>query len=534
MPTSQSLTYKVAKEEWEFEQIHKLNYKTFVEEIPQNKRNSKKAFVDKFHKENTYLICLQNDILVGMIAIRNKRPFSLDEKIDDLNSYLPDAHSACEIRLLAVEKEYRSGKIFFELLKKMAEHCISQGFDLAIISGALRQKKLYQHIGFIPFGPLVGSPEAPYQPLYLTPEAFLEKAKNFIRNNPTSSIKNSPANFLPGPVTIHQNVKQVFNEIPISHRCENFMKEFKRTKRHLCEWVGSRSVEIFMGSGTLANDVIAGQLSLKNTQGLILSNGEFGDRLIDHATRFGLSFDILQVNWGTSFRSDLILNKLEGMSNVKWLWVVHCETSTGVLNDLDMFKTLCREKKIHLCLDSISSIGTVPVDLREVYLSSGVSGKGLGSFPGLSMVFYNHKVRSAPYLPKYLDLGYYSEKDGVPFTISSNLVLALQTALEHFISEEIFNEIIDLSSWLRHRLQKLGFQLVASESDMSPAVITIELPKKVNAKSIGQRLEKSGFLLSYKSEYLLKRNWIQICLMGKNSKESIIPLLNRLIVVIKK
>ena len=69
---------------------------------------------------------------------------------------------------------------------------------------------------------------------------------------------------------------------------------------------------------------------------------------------------------------------------------------------------------------------------------------------------------------------------------------------------------------------------------MSPAVITIELPQKVNAKSIGQRLEKSGFLLSYKSEYLLKRNWIQICLMGKNSKESIIPLLNRLIVVIKK
>ena len=53
-----------------------------------------------------------------------------------------------------------------------------------------------------------------------------------------------------------------------------------------------------MGSGTLANDVIAGQLSLLGEPGLILSNGEFGERLMDQAWRFNLKFDSVEFPWG--------------------------------------------------------------------------------------------------------------------------------------------------------------------------------------------------------------------------------------------
>ncbi len=98
-------------------------------------------------------------------------------------------------------------------------------------------------------------------------------------------------NLLPGPVTIGREVREALAEEPVSHRSENFIDAFRRTQQLLCKLVGSRHIEILMGSGTLANDTIAGQLSLMPGNGLILSNGEFGDRLIDHATRFGLSFD---------------------------------------------------------------------------------------------------------------------------------------------------------------------------------------------------------------------------------------------------
>ena len=109
---TESFKFKIAKHDWEFEQIHELNYATFVEEIPQHEANQEKKLVDRFHEENTYVICLNGNKLAGMIAIRSKRPFSLDEKLDELDSFLPPARSICEIRLLAVKKPIDTKKYF--------------------------------------------------------------------------------------------------------------------------------------------------------------------------------------------------------------------------------------------------------------------------------------------------------------------------------------------------------------------------------------------------------------------------------------
>jgi len=179
-------------------------------------------------------------------------------------------------------------------------------------------------------------------------------------------------------------------------------------------------------------------------------------------------------------------------------------------------------------VDCISSIGTVPVDLQGVYLASGVSGKGLGAFPGLSMVFYDHDVHPSPkLLPRYLDLGLYANNKGIPFTISSNLVYALRTTLENWQREKAL-ENAEISAWLRTSLRDLGFRIVGPEANLSPAVITIALPPTMSSESLGSWLEESGYALSYRSEYLLKRNWMQICLMGESSRENIAPLLETL------
>ena len=55
-----ALKFKFATEDSEFQQIHSLNYKTFVEEIPQHSQNSVGILVDRYHKENTYIICLRH------------------------------------------------------------------------------------------------------------------------------------------------------------------------------------------------------------------------------------------------------------------------------------------------------------------------------------------------------------------------------------------------------------------------------------------------------------------------------------------
>jgi GNAT superfamily N-acetyltransferase len=173
------LVFRIVSEAWEFEHIHRLNYATFVEEIPQHHADASRLLVDKFHQQNTYMTCWCGARLVGMSAVRGERPFSLDDKLENLVSYLPHGRSCCELRLLAVEPSYRRGRVFRGLGRLVIAYCRRQGYDLALISGATRQQKLYRHLGFVPFGPLVGTYKALFQPMYLTLERFEAGAKAF-------------------------------------------------------------------------------------------------------------------------------------------------------------------------------------------------------------------------------------------------------------------------------------------------------------------------------------------------------------------
>mgnify|MGYP001290732260 CR=1 FL=1 len=348
---------------------------------------------------------------------------------------------------------------------------------------------------------------------------------------PESVITIETISVLPGPVELKPVVKKAFSNGPISHRSEEFLKKFSETKKMLCEIVNAKNVEIVMGSGTLANDIVAGQLSLVDGEGLILSNGEFGDRLIDHAERINLSFSTIRKKWGTSFDNNQIEAELKKNSNIRWIWMVHNETSTGMLNDLKGIGELCEKNNVLLNTDTISSVGTTEVDLSKVYLSTCVSGKGLESLASLYMIFFNrYELKSDKSLPRYLDLSYYRSSDGVPFTISSNLVMALDASLSNLNLENRFMQIKEHDHWLRSQLESIGYKILVKGENAIPSVLTVDLPVEVASVPIGDFVKANGFLLSYQSSYLINKNWVQICLMGNLSK----PMLENLIGVMKK
>ena len=69
MKSEATLRFKIASEEHELEAVHRLNYKTFVEEIPQHERNPEQRLVDKSeHRQTTR--DLPKATLVGMVAGR--------------------------------------------------------------------------------------------------------------------------------------------------------------------------------------------------------------------------------------------------------------------------------------------------------------------------------------------------------------------------------------------------------------------------------------------------------------------------------
>jgi aspartate aminotransferase-like enzyme len=162
------------------------------------------------------------------------------------------------------------------------------------------------------------------------------------------------------------------------------------------------------------------------------------------------------------------------------------------------------------------------VDLQGVCYASGVSGKGLRSFSGLSMVFYEQALsQGGKIMPSYLDLAVYHEADGTPFTISTNLVYALYEAIR---TSKPTNTAV-VSAWLKKELRKIGLNTVVPDEHANPAIITLGLPDQFNSETVGSRLESEGYSVSYRSNYLLRRNWIQICLIGDYSQKELTPVL---------
>jgi len=548
--------FKFANQGSEIEQIHRLNYTAFVEEIPQHAPNPERRLVDQFHHENTYAIALLEDEVVAMLALRSNRPFSLDRKLSELESYLPPHRSLCEIRLLYVKPDHRNGKIMKGLMEMIALYAVIHKHDTGLISGTTRQQRFYKHLGFEPFGPLVGTGDALFQPMFLTVTAAMRQSpwvqalqldgnvdiSQYVESRELSlpdvgvqatlPIYDPPVNYLPGPVNIPPSVMAAMAQPMVSHRSESFLNEVERLQARLCEKVGAAHVEFLFGSGTLANDAAAAQLSMLGGHGLILINGEYGERLRDIAQRWQLSFDTLEIEWGARFAAKDIDSKVAANPSIAWIWTVHGETSTGVLNDFAGLVTISQLHNVKLCVDCISSFGVVDLDLSQVYLATATSGKALGAVTGLAMVFYNHELAPAPQqIPSYLDLGSYREAKGIPFTINSNLIYALSAALDNFDSEN-YARLAQDGGMLRRALRKMGVNVLAPDEVALAAVTTIVLPPTMSSAAVGDKLAEYGFWLSYRSRYLLERNWIQVCLMGEYRMDALPDLLRLLALLV--
>jgi len=318
------------------------------------------------------------------------------------------------------------------------------------------------------------------------------------------------ATFLPGPVRISAGVKAAFCLPPESHRSDDFYSGFADLQKKLCRLTHSVHAELFSGSGTLANDVVAAQLSRLNEPGLILSNGEFGDRLISHSQRFGLDALSFRIPWGTAFSLVELDRFLHQNPRIRWIWAVHCETSTGILNELDGLIQLANRHHLKLCIDGISSVGSVPADFSQVYLATAVSGKALSAYPGLSVVLSNHDILPDDRLPRYLDLGFYRSENGIPFTISSNLVAAFRQALSELPKVHKQTDWVQsCSGKIRTLFADLEWEVINPKVNSSPAVVTVKVPDGLSSVVLGDELERAGCLVSYKSQYLVSRNWIQ-------------------------
>ena len=428
---------------------------------------------------------------------------------------LPTGRRVCELRLLAVEPAFRTGPVFRGLVETVVREGRAEGYDLAIISGTTRQTKLYRHLGFEPFGPLVGTEEAPFQPMFLTFERFLSAAPKVVTDA-------EPMSFLPGPVPIAPDVRAAFEQAArLSPRRGVPAVRSAGTKSRLCRLTGAERVEILLGTGTLANDAVAAQLSLLESPGVVLSNGEFGRRLIDHARRHRLPHVAVESAWGSPLdldgrgrgraadRRDLGLGRRERDVDR------HAERSDGAED--------VRAPRTTWSCASTASARLAPFrsNLDGVYLASGASGKALASYPGpvLRVLRPRHRAaaRSAAALPRPRLLRV-EERRAVHALVEPDRARSTprSTASTRTSRSRKLNEFANRCGRVCARL---GWAPLVDGPLATPAVVTVALTNGYRASEIGEVLARQGLVIAHHSEYLAERNWFQVSLMGHRSAE---------------
>lgn len=476
---------KIATTEKEFDAIAALNYETFVEEIPQHPANHRKRLVDKFHVENTYLVVYKDTEIVGMAAFRDQRPFSIDQKIGEVEQHLApaDCRYLCEIRLLAVKKAHRNGRVFSKLATAIYRYYYDKGYTACVISGTVREEKLYSEMGFKQFAPAVGTEDARFLPMVLTrtdSAVFRER------------LREKNAVFYPGPVALEASMAQSV----LSHRSLQFEQELTQMKETLCQLTHAQLVIPMVGSGTLANDAMLGQLKsdFNDGRGLFLTNGEFGNRLINQAQQWNLAFDWLDFGWGQPFSMARIEQQLQ-TENYQYIVFVHSETSNSTMNPLEDLQQLAARYDVALCADCVSSFGATPFSMAHLHYATASSGKALGTIAGVAFVFCK-EASQVSRAPLYMNLHYYLEKT-IPFTLPHFLVQSVNTALKAYPAR--FES-------LQNRL-KLVSEAGLPIQAVNPIIATLQHPEM---PKIMETCALNGFLLHGESGYLKERQSAQI------------------------
>jgi aspartate aminotransferase-like enzyme len=541
--------FKQARTAAEFEQAHQLNYRTFVHEIGQYADSGQDRLVDKFQDKSVYFIGLRDDRVVGMVTIHDRPPYSITPRLPDPALLDRLNGRKLEVRLLAIDPAERNGAVFEGLLFLVLLHARRGGYSHMLISGVRDRVRLYERLGFRALGPGVAAGRTAFVPMVadvrVMPENVERAYGRFAGRVRPDRIDPATATatpermicLLPGPVQVAPAVRDAFIRPPLYHRTGEFIELFERVRRVLSEMVGGMQTAVMCGSGTLANDAVAAALAADPMvrRGVVLINGEFGERISRQAARFGLNFSTQVRPWGKPWDLEALAGVLDSDSDINWVWGVHLESSTGLLNDLAGLVRVASARRVRVCADCVSSLGSVPIDLTGVHLASGASGKSLGAYAGLCFVFASAEaLAGAQYerVPTYLDVREALASRGPRFTFPSSSMQALDKALAEYDTpdkrQHCYARYAELGRHVRGCLEALGLQPMVGEPAAAPVITTFYPPQGMSPARFVERCRNWGYEVAGLSNYLKERGLVQIATMGNVQRSDLDGLFARL------
>ena len=296
--------------------------------------------------------------------------------------------------------------------------------------------------------------------------------------------------FTPGPTEVPPEVLIEMAKPIFHHRTEQFREMFGQTIEGLKKiFMTDNDVLTITASGTAGMEAAILCACQRDKKVLVANGGKFGSRWVEVARRANLDVDEVKIEWGTAISPETVHDKLTS-GDYGAVIVVHSETSTGTVCDIQAIAKEVSRTDAILIADCITSLGALPLRTDEWGVDIVVSGsqKALMMPPGLAFVSVSQKawniIETITPPGVYLDLKAYRKsltKNDTPYTAAVSLIRGLRVAIEMILDiglETVWERTAKLAQATRSAAQALGLKLFSSQP--SDSVSCIWLPEGVS------------------------------------------------------
>lgn len=316
----------------------------------------------------------------------------------------------------------------------------------------------------------------------------------------------------PGPLTTSAITKNALNK-DWGSRDPAFINLTMNIRKKLLALANAQTVHTcipIQGSGTFAVEAMLGTLVPKSGNVLALINGSYGERIAKILTLLDRSFATIKVPSNEPLDPFAINNALKSNKDITDVVMVHCETSSGILNPVDEIAAIVSKNKCRLFIDAMSSFGGIPIDAKYITFDglAASANKCIESVPGVAFVIARKThLEKCSENSHSLSLDLYDQSKGFQqngqwrFTPPTQIIAALNSALDQLIEEGgvgfRFARYWENCRVLIAGMKKIGFETYLSDEAQAPIIVTFKTPSddRFNFEKFYSILAREGYLI---------------------------------------
>lgn len=295
----------------------------------------------------------------------------------------------------------------------------------------------------------------------------------------------------PGPLTVTDRVRQAM-DFDYCTWDEDYKAVTQKIRHDLLQIAGvdpERYTSILLqGSGSYAVEACLSTFSYPGSKFLILSNGKYGERMLQTADYQHLDYETYKVGYDEVHDPQVLDCLLDNNPDISHVMMVHSETTSGILNPIADIAQVAKAHDCFFFVDAMSSFGGVPIDMTPIDALITSANKCIQGVPGFAIVIVrkdlieaskgNSSTLSLDLFDQYQEMA----KDGKwRYTSPTHVVMAFNEALKEFKErggvEAQHARYQKNQELLQEGMEALGFTAYVPKENQGPIITTFLYPE---------------------------------------------------------